>query len=376
MKAVVAIDSFKGSMDSMQAGNAAKKGILAADPSWNVVVFPVADGGEGTAKALLSGMGGTEISLQVTNPLGEAVTAGYGVIERGEEGSLAVMEMASAAGITLVSEKDPFRASTRGVGEMIEDALERGCRDFLIGIGGSATNDGGIGMLQALGFRFLDRDGRDVGEGAQALGKISRIERENRHPLLDKARFRIACDVTNPLCGKLGATYIYGPQKGVKPEELEQLDADMAVYARAAEEACGCRTAETAGAGAAGGLGFAFVTFLGGILMPGTSLVLETIGLERELKDADVVVVGEGRLDAQTAMGKAPAGVAALAKKYGARVIAFAGSIGAGAKACHQAGIDAYFPIVRGITTLEEAMEPEAAMKNMALTAEQVFRLL
>ncbi len=373
MKVVAAIDSFKGSMTSMEAGNAVKKGILAAKPDAEVVVNPLADGGEGTVDALIEGLGAKKIPVTVTGPLGEKVSCYYGFLE---ETKSAVMEMASAAGITLVTKKDPLRASTYGVGEMIADALKRGCKNFMIGIGGSATNDGGIGMLKALGFEFFDEDGNDVGEGAAALAKIEVIQTENKNPLLSGAKFQIACDVKNPLCGKQGATYIFGSQKGVTEEQKDQIDEAMRHYADVTKESLGCDFADCEGAGAAGGLGYAFLSYLAGELIPGVELILHATGLEEKMKNADVVVTGEGRLDAQTVMGKAPVGVAALAKKYNAKVIAFAGSVAPEASVCNQAGIDAFFPIVRGVTTLEEAMKKENAMENIAATAEQVFRLL
>ena len=373
MKVIAAIDSFKGSMTSMEAGNAVKKGILAAIPDAGVVVNPLADGGEGTVDALIEGLGAKKIPVTVTGPLGEKVSCYYGFLE---ETKSAVMEMASAAGITLVTKKDPLRASTYGVGEMIADALKRGCKNFMIGIGGSATNDGGIGMLKALGFEFFDEDGNDVGEGAAALVKIEVIRTENKNPLLSGAKFQIACDVKNPLCGKQGATYIFGPQKGVTEEQKEQVDEAMRHYADVTKESLDCDFADCEGAGAAGGLGYAFLSYLAGELIPGVELILQATGLEEKMKNADVVVTGEGRLDAQTVMGKAPVGVAALAKKYNAKVIAFAGSVAPEASVCNQAGIDAFFPIVRGVTTLEEAMKKENAMENIAATAEQVFRLL
>ena len=357
MKVVAAIDSFKGSMTSMEAGNAVKKGILAAKPDAEVWLSPLADGGEGTVDALIEGLEAEKIPVTVAGPLGEKVSCYYGFLE---ETKMAVMEMASAAGITLVTKKDPLRASTYGVGEMIADALKRGCKNFMIGIGGSATNDGGIGMLKALGFEFFDEDGNDVGEGAAALAKIEVIRTENK----------------NPLCGKQGATYIFGPQKGVTEEQKEQVDEAMRHYADVTKESLDCDFADCEGAGAAGGLGYAFLSYLAGELIPGVELILQATGLEEKMKNADVVVTGEGRLDAQTVMGKAPAGVAALAKKYNAKVIAFAGSVAPEAKVCNRAGIDAFFPIVRGVTTLEEAMKKENAMENIAATAEQVFRLL
>ena len=288
------------------------------------------------------------------------------------------MEMASAAGITLIpeNEKNPLLATTYGVGEMIRHAIGKGCRNFIIGIGGSATNDGGIGMLKALGYSFLDENGQDIGEGGQALSKVMSIDASHICPELSECNFQVACDVNNPLCGSNGATYIYGPQKGVTEEMKEELDRGMAHFAQITEHVLNNHFSEAEGAGAAGGLGFALLSYLNARLTPGIELILEAIELEKEVQDADIVITGEGRLDHQTAMGKAPVGVARLAKKYGARVIAFAGSVTKDAGACNDAGIDAFFPIVRGVTTLEEAMKPDNARANMAATVEQVFRLL
>ena len=269
-----------------------------------------------------------------------------------------------------------MKATTYGVGEMIADALSKGCREFIVGIGGSATNDGGVGMLRALGFEFLDENGEDVGNGAQALEKIAQIRTDKRNPLLEESCFKVACDVTNPLCGENGATFVFGPQKGVSEEQKEVLDNATRHYADVTEQTLGCDYVDTEGTGAAGGMGFAFLAYLQAELTPGIDLILNAVGLEKELKDADVVVTGEGRLDFQTAMGKAPVGVAKRAKKYGAKVIAFAGSVTPEATACNEAGIDAFFPIVRGVTTLEEAMKTENAKNNMSMTVEQVFRLL
>lgn len=375
MKVVIAIDSFKGSLSSIEAGMAAKNGILKAKPDAEVIVKPLADGGEGTVDALIEGLDGDRIDITVTGPMSTPVSCYYGLLK---ETNTAVMEMASASGITLVpdAEKNPLLATTYGVGEMIKDAMERGCRNFIIGIGGSATNDGGIGMLKALGFTFSDKNGEDVGEGGQALAKIASIGTQNRHPLISECTFRVACDVNNPLCGENGATYIYGPQKGVTDNLKKKLDAGMANFAKITADSLGQDNSNAAGAGAAGGLGFAFLSYIGAELTPGIELLLDATGLENELNDADVVVTGEGRLDHQTAMGKAPVGVARLAKKHGAKVAAFAGAVTEGAAACNDAGIDAFFPIVRGVTTLEDAMKKENAQKNMAAAVEQVFRLL
>ena len=375
MNVVVAIDSLKGSLSSMEAGMAAKEGILAAKPDANVIVKPLADGGEGTTDALIEGLDGERIDLIVTGPMHTPVQAYYGYLK---DRNTAVMEMASAAGITLVpeGEKNPLIATSYGVGEMINDALQRGCRNFIIGIGGSATNDGGIGMLKALGVRFSDENGADAGEGGQALGKISHIDTSGLNPLLKECHIQVACDVNNPLCGENGSTYVYGPQKGVTKDWKKKLDEDMAHFARITSETLGNDHRNTPGAGAAGGLGFAFLSYLGASLTPGIELILHAIGLEQELSHADIVVTGEGRLDFQTAMGKAPVGVAKLAKNYHAKVIAFAGSVTKEANACNKEGIDAFFPILRGVCTLAQAMDPATAKANMTAAVEQVFRLL
>lgn len=375
MKVVIAIDSLKGSLSSMEAGMAIKDGILAAKPDAEVIVKPLADGGEGTTDALIEGMNGERIDLTVTGSMHTPVDAYYGYLK---DTNTAVMEMASAAGITLVpdSEKNPLLATSYGVGEMINDAIQRGCRNFIIGIGGSVTNDGGIGMLKALGVRFLDENGEDAGEGGQALAKIARIDVSGMNPLLKECHIQVACDVNNPLCGKNGSTYVYGPQKGVTEDMKKTLDEAMAHFARVTSETLENDYMNTPGAGAAGGLGYAFLAYTGAALTPGIELILDAVGLEEELSGADVVVTGEGRLDFQTAMGKAPVGVARLAKKYNAKVIAFAGSVTKEATACNKEGIDAFFPILRGVCTLAEAMDPVTARNNMTATVEQVFRLL
>lgn len=373
MKVVVAMDSFKGSLTSLAAGEAAREGILRADPAAEVLVRPLADGGEGTVEALVSGMGGRLRTVRVTGPLGEGVDCAYGVL-----GDTAVIEMAGAAGLPLVpaEERDPLRTTTYGVGEVIADAIAQGCRRFLVGIGGSATNDGGAGMLQALGFGLLDAEGRDIPRGAQGLKKLARIETAGALPALAGCRFRVACDVTNPLCGEKGASAIFGPQKGARPADIPRMDAWLAAYAQIAAKAFPGADPEAPGTGAAGGLGFAFRTFLSGELEPGVQIVLEETRLAEALAGADVVVTGEGRLDGQTAMGKAPVGVARLAKARGCLVLALAGGVTRDAGACNGAGIDAFFPAVRGVTTLAEAMDPENARANLADAAEQAFRLL
>lgn len=374
MKVVVAVDSFKGSLTSAEAGEAIRRGIWRVSPDAEISVFPLADGGEGTVEALISSMGGTMHRVIVTGPLGRPVECAYGIAEKT---GTAVIEMSAAAGIMLVPEKErnPLYTTTYGVGEVIRDAIAKKCRRFIVGIGGSATNDGGVGMLQALGYGFLDADGKQVSFGARGLGELKTITDTFVLPELKECVFRIACDVTNTLCGDQGCSAIYGPQKGATPSVVTQMDKWMGCYAALAEEKYPKANPKQVGCGAAGGLGFAFLTFTNAVLESGIKIVLEEMGLENFIQQADLVITGEGRLDGQTAMGKAPIGVAGIAKKYGKPVIAFAGSVTKEAAECNQNGIDAFFPIVRGITTLEEAMKQETAEENLADTAEQVIRL-
>ncbi|MFQ8663802.1 MAG: glycerate kinase [Lachnospiraceae bacterium] len=375
MKAVVAIDSLKGSLSSMEAGNAIAEGIYRADAEAKVEVRPLADGGEGTVDALVPGMNGSLRKVRVTGPLGDKVDAAYGIIE---EAKMAVIEMSAAAGITLVPDekKNPLFTTTYGVGEMIRDAIEKGCRKFVVGIGGSATNDGGIGMLQALGYDFLNSKGNAVPYGAKGLEDLAEIRKEHVLPELAQCEFKVACDVTNPLCGPLGASAVYGPQKGATPEMVREMDQWLADYAKLAANCSERADAEHPGTGAAGGLGFAFLTFTNAVLESGIKIVLEETKLEQYIQDADIVITGEGRLDGQTAMGKAPVGVAKLAGKYKIPVLAFAGSVTKDARKCNEEGIHAFFPILRGITTLEDAMDAENARRNLMETVEQVFRLI
>ena len=392
MKAVIAIDSFKGSMDSIEAGEAAEKGIRRVFTDAETIVYPLADGGEGTVQALAKGLGGRLEKVKVTGPLGEPVICEYGIVEE----KTAIIEMAGAAGITLVQPelRNPLNTTTYGVGEVIKDAIGKGCRHFIIGIGGSATNDGGIGMLQALGAEFLDEGGKQVPFGAKGVEKLAAINCEHILFELKDCDFRIACDVDNPLCGKNGCSHIFGPQKGATPKMVEQMDQWMEKYAQLTAkyfqevkklsadvawnpvDSEGNYDSDYPGCGAAGGLGFAFRAFLHGKLEPGINIVLEEIGIESAIKDADIVITGEGCLDGQTVMGKAPIGIARLAKKYGKPVIAFSGAVTEDAAACNQAGIDAFFPILRQVTTLEAAMSPATAIRNMTAAVEQTFRLM
>lgn len=375
MKVVAAIDSLKGSLTSLEAGKAIQNGVLRAMPDADVCVRPLADGGEGTVEALALGMGGRMEKVVVTGPLGRPVECAYGILE---ESGTAIVEMSGAAGITLVpdQERNPMNTTTYGVGEVIKDAIGKGCRRFIVGIGGSATNDGGIGMLQALGYGMLNANRNQVAFGAKGLEELAEITNTHVLPELRDCTFRIACDVTNPLCSDCGASAIYGPQKGATPTMILQMDKWLDDYAKLAAKNFPKANQNQAGTGAAGGLGFAFLTFTNAVLESGIKIVLEETRLEDYVKDADLVITGEGRLDSQTVMGKAPTGVANIAKKYGKPVLAFAGCVAEDARACNAGGIDAYFPILRRVVTLQEAMDHDSAERNMTAAVEQVFRLI
>lgn len=374
MKVVIAIDSLKGSLSSVEAGNAIRDGIIKVMDA-DVVVKPLADGGEGTVEALVTGMNGIYQMVEVTAPLTGKVNCQYGILE---ESKTAIIEMSGAAGITLVSrdERNPMETTTYGVGEVINHAIDQGCRNFIIGIGGSATNDGGSGMLQALGFDLLDQNGNQVALGGKGLNQIVAIKTDRVREELKECTFKIACDVNNPLCGENGASHVYGPQKGATEEMVKELDTALGHFAEVVADTFGIDNKEVPGTGAAGGMGFAFLSFLHGELTPGIQIILHEIRLEEEIKDADIVITGEGMLDFQTAMGKAPIGVAKLAKKYGKKVLAFAGGTTEEAVECNRQGIDAYFSIVNKCMDLDEAMKPEVAARNLTNTTEQVFHLI
>lgn len=375
MKVVVAIDSFKGSISSMEAGYAVRDGILEAVPWAKVLVYPLADGGEGTVEALVDGMGGKRARALVSGPLGERVECVYGILK---DKKLAVIEMAQAAGLPMVPEesKNPMNTTTYGVGELILAAIERGCRDFIIGLGGSCTNEAGIGMLEALGYVFLDKDGKATGKTGADLLNIASIDCSKALPVLKKCRFQVACDVGNPLFGPRGATYVYGPQKGVTPDMLEVLDKAMENLAKVVKRDMGKDFADTPGAGAAGGLGYGFLTFLNAELEPGRDIILRETGMEADMGGTDYVITGEGRLDKQTVMGKGPIGVAKLGKKYGAKVIGLAGSVTKDILLCNEEGIDGCFSIVQEPCSIEKAMDPDKAKYNLKMTARQLFQVL
>lgn len=377
MKVIVAIDSLKGSLSSLEAGKAAEEGIKRAMPEAEIIIKPVADGGEGTVSALTSGLNGRLEKAEVTGPLGQKVKAVYGILPD----KTAVIEMAEAAGLPLVpdDQRNPMHTTTYGVGELIQQALEKGCRKFIVGIGGSATNDGGTGMLQALGCHFYKKDGTEICPGAEEIEEIARVDIGGMDRRLEECRFEIACDVTNPLCGERGASAVFAPQKGADARMVGRLDDALSHLADVTEEVLKTDNRNLPGAGAAGGLGFAFSSYLGGDLRPGVEIVLDAVLPEKELSEADIVVTGEGRFDGQTAMGKAPVGIAKRAKEKGCMVLVFAGSIepqGVRKVQDEMQLVDGAFPILPGVMTLEEAMQKTVAYENMSYTAEQVFRVI
>lgn len=374
MKVLIAIDSFKGSLTSLEAGESAQEGIKKAVPHAKTVVVPVSDGGEGFLESLVTALKGEFATVTASDPLGRKISCRYGVIG----GKTAIIETASAAGLTLVKKEElcPMRATSYGVGEIIRDAIERGCRNFIIGLGGSAVNDGGAGMLQALGFQLLDKQGREIPFGAESLGKIEKIKTHKAVKELKECHFDIACDVNNPLCGERGCSVVFAPQKGAGVEEIETMDSCLLHFAKKTREIIKDADENYPGAGAAGGMGFAFLAYLNSRLLGGFELIARHLNLEEKIKGADIVVTGEGKIDNQTLMGKVPAGVAALGKKYGKPVIALAGEIAQQEDENSHCDITASFSVLRGITTLERAMQPPQAKRNISDTALRIFRLI
>ncbi len=373
MKVVIAIDSLKGSLDSLSAGRAIECGVQAACPNATTAVFPIADGGEGTLQAILTARHGVTRTVAVHDPLGRPITANYGILPD----QTAVIEMAAAAGLPLLAEaeRNPLVTSTFGVGELIADALSQGCRRFLIGLGGSATNDGGSGMLKALGVAFLDAQGEPIADGALGLSALTRIDMHGFAAALGDCDITVACDVRNPLCGDNGCSAVFSPQKGAKADDIPRMDAWLSTYAALTKTVLPHANADATGAGAAGGMGFACEAFLGARLRSGIDLLIEEIGLDRAIQDADLVITGEGRLDAQSLMGKAPMGITALARAADTPVIALAGSVSPDAALCNAGGLTAFFPILPRPMTLEEALNPKTTADNLARTAEQAVRL-
>lgn len=374
MKILIMIDSFKGSLSSSEAGNIIKDEIKKLNPKEDIIVLPVADGGEGTVESMSELDGASLIEVQVENPLFEKIIGNYAIIK---DKNLAIIEMSQAAGLVLIKDRlSPLKASTYGVGTMIKDALDKGIRNFIIGIGGSATNDGGVGMLKALGFRFYDKNGNDIHPSNEGLGSLSTIDLSQADPRLKEATFKIACDVDNPLTGKRGSANVYGPQKGANPKEVEIIDNNLSLFHKKTLEVIKNADDTYPGVGAAGGLGYAFKNYLGAELSPGIELILQMLNANDYLSSADLVITGEGKIDFQSSMGKAPTGVAKFAKKYGANVIAFAGVVDNDAVEVNKHGIDAFFPILDQIRSVEEAMDTKKAEENLRRCVNQVFRLI
>lgn len=385
MKIVIAVDSFKGSLTSIEAGMAIEKGIRHVNAEAQIEVVPVADGGEGTVEALSYGcIRRCQRTCRVTGPTGNPVEAEYTIYDSAR-GKTAVMEMAAAAGIGLVPEtmRNPLHTTTYGVGEMMRDAMEAGCRRILLGIGGSGTNDGGIGMLQALGYHFVDEKGKEVPYGAAGLERIADIYFEDVIPKLRECSVQVICDVRNPLTGPHGCSAVFAPQKGADIAMAERMERAMNRYADLVEHIAACDfgpiqengTRMTAGTGAAGGLGYACLMFLRASLQSGIITILEEIQFSKRIQGADYVITGEGKMDAQTLMGKTPAGVAAVAKHQKIPVLAFCGCFGAGIESCQNSGLfDACYALAE--TTPQnhsESMQRETAMHNLEQCAEQVF---
>lgn len=339
MKIVVAPDSFKGSLTAVEVSDAIGQGVREIFPEAEIVKIPMADGGDGTVQCLVNATGGEILKEKVTGPLGDEVLASYGIL--GDK-KTAVIEMAEASGLTLVPEnkRNPLITTTYGTGQLIKAALDQGCRKMIIGIGGSATNDGGAGMVQALGVKLLDKGGEEIGFGGGELKKIFRIDTKYLDNRLSKTKVLIASDVSNPLCGPKGATRIYGPQKGATPELIKELDESLAYFAEIIKRDLNKDIKDIPGAGAAGGLGASLIAFLDAELRPGIEIIIEIVKLEQAIKDADLVITGEGKIDSQTIYGKAPIGVAKIAKKYNISVIAIAAIISDDADIVHQHGID------------------------------------
>ncbi len=358
MNILIAPDSFKGSLSARDYCKIAKAAILDLLPSAKVVSCPLADGGEGTVEALVYNNNGSIQTVKVTDPLGGKVEAKYGLLG---EGKTAVIEMAAASGLPLVAEdkKNPMVTTTYGTGELIKEAMNKGCTTIILGIGGSATNDGGAGMLEALGFRLLDSSGQSITRGAIGLKDLECIDTSEKNPHLNKVKFLVACDVNNPLCGPNGASYVYGPQKGAGKEQLPLLDAYLKNYDRVIKKDLGKEVAQVEGAGAAGGLGAGLMAFLNVELKPGFEIIKESIGLEDYFKQTsfDLVITGEGEINYQTVNGKLPVGVASVAKQYNVPVVAVVGSIGKEANQVYNYGIDALFTIMDGPHDLTYAMK-------------------
>ena len=373
MKIVIAPDSFKGSLTALQVSDAVEQGFNRIFPNAQIEKVPMADGGEGTVQSLVDATGGQLLTESVTDPLGGRVEANYGILG---DGVTAVIEMAAASGLPLVpiGKRNPMLTTTYGTGELIKAALERGCRKFIIGIGGSATTDGGAGVAQALGVKLLDASGKDISFGGIGLSNLAKIDISTIDERIAKTETVVACDVDNPLTGPRGAAYVYSPQKGATPEQVELLDKYLGHFADIVKRDLGKDVKETPGAGAAGGLGAGLMAFLNAELELGIDIVIEASNLRERMKGADLVVTGEGQLDEQTAYGKTPTGVSKVAEEMGIPVLAIAGGIKPGAETSYEEGIDAMMSIAPGPISLEEAIACSSEL--VSDTAERAARII
>nr|WP_086938702.1 glycerate kinase [Thaumasiovibrio occultus] len=375
MKVVIAPDSYKESLTAMEVAQAIEAGFSRVFPDAEFLKLPMADGGEGTVQSLVDATGGDIVACTVTGPLGTPVEGFYGVMG---DGDMAVIEMAAASGLHLVptEQRNPLITTTFGTGELIKAALDRGVKHIIVGIGGSATNDGGIGMAQALGIRLLDSEGSDLTYGGGALSSLATIDMSGLDSRLADIKLEVACDVDNPLCGEKGASAVFGPQKGATPEMVATLDANLSHYADIIKATTGNDIKNAAGAGAAGGLGAALMGLLNASLRPGIEIVMDAVDLAEQVKGADLVITGEGRIDSQTIHGKTPIGVARTAKAENIPVIGIAGSISADSHVVHSHGIDAVFSVVPGAMDLPQALENAAEyVEQAALNVAQLWKL-
>lgn len=373
-KIILAFDSFKGSAGSLDIARTAKEAILKECPLCNVIIFPIADGGEGTTEAICTGLNVDKVSCSAHDPLMTPIDVTYGITK---DGTTAVLEMAAASGLPLIPDRlrNPMNTSTYGTGEVILDALSRGCRHFIMGLGGSATNDAAIGMLSALGVRFLDNSGNILEPKGSNLIQITSIDDSLLHPAIKESSFTIACDVNNPLYGPQGAAFVYAPQKGASLEEVAALDKGLKHYAAIIKKQKGMDISSTPGAGAAGGMGGGLLPFLQATLKPGIDTILDILHFRESLKDADLIFTGEGKLDAQTAMGKALGGILKIAREHHVPVIALGGGVESSAQ-LNKMGFTAVLPIQPGPVSLDKAMQKEFTLDNIERTVTQLIRII
>jgi len=373
MKVVIAIDSFKGSVNSMKLARAVEEGVLEVYKDCKIVICPIADGGEGTVEALSHSVNAKLISVTCKDPLGYDVEAQYAILDN----SVAIIEMASASGLPLVplEKRNPSVTNSYGTGDLIKDAMKKGIREFIVGIGGSATNDGGLGMLRSLGFSFLDKAGNEI-MFAKELDRVVTIDKSKMLKELNKCNFRVACDVNNPLCGPNGATFVYAKQKGADEDMIVDLDSKLNHFASVVEKESNKKLRDIEGAGAAGGLGFGFLAFLNASLESGIKIILEQVDLKGKIQNADFVITGEGKIDKQSSMGKVLSGIATVCKEQNIPCIALAGNCSEANESLHEVGVSAYFSILNAPIALEVAMQEDVALELMRKKVEQLFRLI